>query len=90
MKGLDERGIVFEYANVVIIVAVICFMWIILNEVVFQLGSVAETLVTTEPGKTLTQFAITCWRIFPFILVFGTFGWALYRAWMVEPFEQFG
>lgn len=85
----DERGILFEYMQVVIAVGVVCFMFIILNELVFHISDIASNIVTTGEGATLIPFVVLCWRIIPFIIIGGLFAWSLWKAYHHEPHEQY-
>jgi len=82
MKSLlnDERGLIEEYIDIVIAVAVICVVWILCNEFVFKISDVAANLSSGSPGQGIMIFALQCWRLFPFLIILGTFAWALLQA----------
>lgn len=88
MKSLwkDERGIISGSINVVIAVSVICVFWILMNEMVFRLGSVAIDMAAGTSGVNVMGFALSCWRLFPFILIIGTFIYVLLRATRQEGY----
>jgi hypothetical protein len=85
----QEEHIVLAYIKVVAIVATICFMWIIFNEVVMRMD-VAILPFIGGPATGIVSFIIICWRLAPFIILAGVFGWALYRTFKHEPYQQYG
>lgn len=82
---MNDRGhISLEYAMAIAAMAIVCVMWITLNEAVMSVNSVAVQLANQH--QDLLSFMVTMWRLFPIILLIGIIGWAFWRAYKREPF----
>lgn len=85
-----RRSIVEDYALVVIFVSIICFIWIIFNEVVIKVADIAAGYTTSE-GAAILNFIVLIWRILPVALIIGIWAWAFMRAFRGrEPYQQYG
>lgn len=83
----DERGGIGEYVNVLIAVGLVCGVWIIMDEMVFRLGSVASNLSAGTPGFSIMAFVVNCWRVFPFVVAIGAILWVILKATQDEPYQ---
>jgi len=81
-------NIVKEYALVIIFVSVLAVIWIIMNEVVMNVGGVGLDMVSGTATDIL-NFIILIYRIIPIAMIIGVFIWCFLRATRREPFQQF-
>lgn len=83
----DERGGISDHIELLLAVGLVTAIWLLFDEVIFRLGSVAESLSAGTPGVNVMALALNCWRLFPFILIIGTFIYALLSATSEEPYN---
>lgn len=84
----QRSNIVKEYALVIIFVSVLAVIWIIMNEVVMNVGGVGLDMVSGTATDIL-NFIILVYRIIPIVMIIGVFIWCFLRATRREPFQQF-
>jgi len=75
-----------DHIELLLAVGLVCTIWFLCDEFLFRLGSVAESLSIGTPGASVMAFALNCWRLFPFIIIIGTFIYAILKATQDEPF----
>jgi len=83
----DERGRISDHIELLLAVGSVCTIWFLCNEFLFRLGSVAESLSAGTPGVNVMALALNGWRFFPFIVIIGTFIYALLSATSEEPYN---
>lgn len=84
----QESNIVKDYALVIIFVSMLAALWIILNEVVMNVGNVGLDMVTGTAADII-NFLILIWRVTPIAMVLGVFVWCFLRAVRREPYQQY-
>lgn len=84
----QESNIVKDYALVIIFVSLLASLWIILNEVVMNVGNVGLDMVAGTAADII-NFLILIWRVTPIAMVLGVFIWCFLRAVRREPYQQY-
>ena len=84
-----QRGITEDYILVVVVVSLLCFLWILFNEVVMKFSNIAIPYAGTQGGEII-GWIIMFWRIMPVITFIGVLVWAVMRSTKKEPFSEYG
>jgi len=86
-----EGNPIREYVFAIAIVHVISVVWILFNEVVMSVESIASDLVNGYGiAVELLGWLVTIYRIIPIIMIVGVWVWAFLRAFKREPYTEFG
>lgn len=97
----NERGIIRDFMLVVIVVTLVCVLWIVFNEAVWQLSDMAITQTENlhidnsdfpdpaSSAKAVIDFAVLIWRVLPVAIIIGVWAWGLMRAFKYEPYTQY-
>jgi len=75
----DERGVVIAYLTTFFAIVAVALFWIIMNEMLLQIGNWVNTGATESFGSTY-NILITLWRATPIVLLFGAVFWAILQA----------
>lgn len=88
-QQVQEQNPIREYIMALTVVTFIAVFWVLMNEVVMGLGSVAIDMVEGT-AEDIVYTLISIYRITPIAMVIAVWVWCFYRAFKREPFEQFG